>query len=802
MIVSDFGPTDADIMLVGEAPGKEEEACGRPFVGYSGKMLKQLLTHSGINFNACYVTNVVDVRPPGNRFSFFYVEKSRKTPSERLEKYWQVLRDKIERLQPKVVIPLGGEALRAIAGKRSISEWRGTPMTYKGVPVLPTYHPRYVMSQYNHHPIVELDLVKARKISLGTMPNDDDNVTLILKPTVQQVVEFLGTGDTAYPRVSFDIETLGKHVRCISVAKRMRSRYHALSIPFFQFPSSSFADVSAGDKMISFSGQGETGSSYWGKSDERIVLDALATLLADKEIEKVGQNSISFDGPLVEDEFGIYISNHHMDTMHAWHVVYPELPKSLSFLCSILTNYANYWTDRDNQNDMSHWRYNAMDGVVTLDVSYKIEDEMKDAGLSDFYFNHVHPLAFALSDASREGVLIDKKARDELVVRTKEKIESVGVEVNDLAGREINPNSTKQVQALLYDEFKFPVMYNKDRRPTTEETALRKLEKRYPSEMILTKIIEYRKHYKLVSTFLDVKTDEDGRMRTSYNASGTENGRISSSQSLWGTGMNLQNIPVGKSRGVENIRNIFVAGEGNVFVKGDLSQAETRVVAHILYRIGDSTLYDLYRDPDFDIHTWMASFIFEKDESEISKHEREVGKLANHSGNYCAGPGVLQKKALKDGLEGIDYRMAQRILEVRHGAIPGLRKWWADVERKLRQTRVLTTCLGRRRIFFGRLDDNSVIRDAVAFEPQSTVGDVCNTIFRRLHVKFRELNTPATPILQVHDEVVVECASSMEGDVVKEKRKASIVPLFINEEPLIIPIDISVGKNWRDCKPV
>ena len=792
MKVCDIGPTDAKIMLVGEAQGKEEEAKGQPFVGRAGSMLKHMLSHSGIDYNQCRVTNVANERPPGNNFGFFYQDKSRRSPSSRLEEYWRLLREKIERINPNVVIALGAEPLRAITGKRGISEWRGTPLSYKGIKVIPTFHPSYVMRVYGHHPIAEMDLVKALKESKSrdyTIPRVD----VVLKPTIQQVVDWLSNPDCN--RVSFDIETIGKHIRCISLARRAERCIQSICIPFFVFPSSALTTISPDKKLITFDGESDKMGSYWNKEDEVIVLDLLAELFANKDIQKVGQNSISFDAPLLEDEFGLHITNHYFDTMHAWHVLYPELPKSLDMLCSLLTNYPNYWTEKDTENDMSEWHYGAMDSVVALDVSYTIENELKDANLLDFYLTHVHPLSFALSDASRTGVLIDKKIGKEIAERTKINIDAVQVEINELAGEELNPNSHKQVSELLYEKLKFPAVYKK-KKSTVDEEALRKLERRYPDEKILAKIIEFRKGHKLISTFLEPKVDEDGRMRTSYNASGTKGARISSSQNLWGGGMNLQNVPVGKSRGVENIRHMFVAGDGNVLVKGDLSQAETRVTSEILYRIGDPTLHDLYKDPEFDIHRWGGTFIFGKLENDITKHEREITKIRNHSGNYCAGPRVLMKVALKNGIDDIDYEFSKRMIAAGHKAIPGLRKWWSDVEMQLRRTRTITTCLGRRRIFFGRLDDNATIRDAVACEPQSTVGDVLNIIFRRLH---KSLDADCKLILQVHDELVVECPEDRADYVVKEMQKASIVPLFINEEPLIIPLDISVGKNWRDC---
>lgn len=419
------------------------------------------------------------------------------------------------------------------------------------------------------------------------------------------------------------------------------------------------------------------------------------------------------------------------------------------------------------------------------------------------YRNHVHPLAFALAAAQDRGVLIDKAARSELVTKFKKKVVDTQAKVNALIGRELNINSPKQVKELLYDEMHLPTIYKKGN-ITTDEDALLRLHKQYPDEPVLNLIITYRKDSKLISTFLEAETDEDGRMRTSYNVSGTKNFRISSSKNLWGSGTNLQNIPIGRRPGVENIRHIFISSPGCSFVKGDLSQAETMAVARILCRYKDYTLWNKYvNEPDFDIHKWAASPIFRVPEADVNDYQRAVGKLANHAGNYCAGPQVVQTAARKYAIEGIDYQMAKKIIDTRRAAIPGLVKWWKDVEVTIRRTRTMTTCLGRRRLFFGRFDDNATIRDAVAFEPQSVVGDVCNTIFRRLYVISRCSKLLWLPVLQVHDEVVVETPDEHIEEVKREMRKAAIVPLYLNGvemEPLIIPIDISVGKNWRDCK--
>ncbi len=289
----------------------------------------------------------------------------------------------------------------------------------------------------------------------------------------------------------------------------------------------------------------------------------------------------------------------------------------------------------------------------------------------------------------------------------------------------------------------------------------------------------------------------------------------------------------------------------NVFIVGDLSQAEARAVGECLKRCGYPKLHELYQNENFDIHRWAAAPIFNCSEDEVTKYQRSIGKLSNHSGNYGAGPRVLVDKALKDGIKGIDYRFAKHILEKRHEQLPGLRKWWESVEKQLHKTRTLTTCFGRRRLFFGRLDE-STFRDAYSYEPQSTVGDVCNTIFRKLWKVFQECNMsdwlrsgradgiyrngkrlgqsicgnlekdrarsggdiiesrPSSslspkPLIQVHDEVVVRTPNVPEivDYTINEFKKAANIELYIcKDEPLIIPIDLKVGKDWKNTKEI
>lgn len=796
MRCQDMGPPDASIMIVGDCPGEAEEKRGEPFAGASGKLLKQMLSHSGIDYNSCYVTYILDTRPPSNDFSYMYEGKM---PTRQLEDAWARLRAKVEAIKPKVVIVLGKEPLKALCNKNSISAYRGTWLSYRGINVMPTYSPSYVLKVYNEHVVCEMDLAKAATHQPAVIP------TITLKPSLQNIIDWVSIAIENRATVSFDIETVLPAVRCIAFASDVPVK-NAIVIPFMSFKSNTMASI--GETVVKMQSSSNNANSYWSVEDEVLVIDQIDRLF-NSGINMIGQNSICFDEPVLFRNYGLSIKNHYLDTMHAWHCLYSELPKGLDFLVSVLTDYSNYWSEKCTENDISEWTYNAMDAIATLDcanaiVAELLEVDVAGSTLYSLYIQHVMPLAKALVAAQQKGVLIDIRVRQELINKFNEKNKQTKSRIDELAGSTINCNSPKQVKELLYDKMKFPVIYNDENKATTDENAILKLRKKYPNEEILQLITMYRKDTKLVSTFLDIAMDEDNRMRTSYNVSGTKNYRISSSQDLEKRGMNLQNIPTGKKPGVENIRYIFVSSHGYTFVKCDLKQAETMVVARILCRYNDYTLWDKYaNNPNFDIHKWTASTIFKIPEDKVEKQQRDIGKVANHAGNYCSGPRVIQNLALGWGIEGIDYDIASKICASRKASMPGLVKWWKAVEDNIRNTRTMTTCLGRRRLFFGRCDDNTVIRDAVAFEPQSTVGDVCNTMFRRMYERREEYN--GHPLLQVHDEVVVECKDDMVDRCVRIMKESGIVPLNLNPgklTPLIIPLEISVGKDWYNMKEV
>jgi len=555
MRVSDVGPFGANIMIVGEAPGAEEASQGVPFVGSAGKLLKHTLRSNGVAFENCYVTNIMDTRPPNNKFEYFYTDSKRHEPSQALRAGWSKLQQKVKDLKPNVVIALGAEPLRALTNKRSISKWRGIIIPMLSTKIIATYHPAGVLRQWSWQPIMSMDIAKAKRHSL-TRGYTEPQTNIILRPSISDVLSWFGKVGN---RVGIDIETIGKNIRCMAFATGSVSYPRAICIPFMKFQNQGGYSINKGVLKIQTGGT-ETATSYWSAQDELIVLNTINKLLTNSSVEKVGQNSTSFDAPLMKRNFKMVIENHYLDTMHAHHELYSELPMGLDFLTTMYTDYPNYWSDKVTEDDNSEWHYNAMDAIVCYVCSYKIEVNLATANMTDYYFKHRHPLILALADAQYEGLDIDDERRKQLIVEQEEILKDLQQKINTIAKSEVNVNSPAQMKQLLYVKMGFPKVV-KDDKVTTDEKALRALEHKYPNEPILDHIIMYRKTKKLVSTYLKAKADEDGKMRTSWNPSGTESGRISSSKTIWKTGLQMQNIPKGISRGVVNIRDIFIAGK-------------------------------------------------------------------------------------------------------------------------------------------------------------------------------------------------------------------------------------------------
>jgi len=696
------------------------------------------------------------------------------------------LHDELRRVRPTVIIPLGSEALRAVTGKTSIDKWRGSILQSPFGKVVPTYHPTRIMFEYTKYSVFEHDLQRAIEESAFPEIRPLGNV-FDISPSFSLVINFLDSLLSSPRPISFDIETSSNHIRCLGIAD---SSTHAVCIPFTSNnrPSATPSRISVGRLC------GGELNSYWTELEEYEILKKLDLVFRDTRIHKRAQNG-QFDCQILAKEFGFVVQGVEMDTMLGAYTMYCELPKGLDFLASLYTKIP-YWSDYDASSDHELWTYNCWDCVSTYQISDILLKDLAERNLGNdfnsltFYQNHVQPSQEVMTIIGQRGVKFDTKRRDELKIRLQGEFYILETKWKGLVG-DVNPFSPKQLATLLYEKLALPSQRNrKTGNVTVDDEALEKLAGKYTKHSeIFSTLLDLRQRRKLISTYLEIPLGSDGRIRTSFNAVGTVTGRCNSSRTIWGEGSNLQNIPNRTETG-RLIRQMFVADDDNhVLIKADLSQAEFRLVvwfAKIQWLIDK-----YYRGESYDIHRWLASKIYSKPESEISKAERSIAKNGVYGGNYR-----MQAKTA-----AATYHMsipeATKVLDTHRLELPEIPAWWSEVERVVNTTRQLTNPLGRVRMVMDRLDD-STYRNCYSHCCQSTVAD----IIHRAAILSELILVDCKPVLQIHDELVFLCKKSALSESLVKIKNIMEYPLSIPgvKEPLIIPAEISYGPNWSETK--
>lgn len=329
------GPTTGvKIALVGEAPGKQEELLGTPFVGSSGQELTRMLSDAGIDRKECYLTNVFLSRPPGNKLDAYCGKKaevggkSYTLPPLRQGKYIRPehlpeldrLAEELSHVRPNVVIALGGTASWALLQNPKITTIRGTvaeSTLVPGLKVLSTFHPAAILRQWGNRPVVIADLMKALKESefpeIRRPPRE-----LWLEPTLEDIGEFVVRFLDPAKKITYDIETAHDMITCIGFAGDSE---HALCIPFVDRRNPIY--------------------SYWDSPAKEIQAWRWVKHVLSLPQPKEAQNGL-YDIQWLWRKMGIAPRNSTLDTILQAHALQPELPKGLGFLGSIYTNEASW----------------------------------------------------------------------------------------------------------------------------------------------------------------------------------------------------------------------------------------------------------------------------------------------------------------------------------------------------------------------------------------------------------------------------------------------------------------------------
>ena len=395
------------------------------------------------------------------------------------------------------------------------------------------------------------------------------------------------------------------------------------------------------------------------------------------------------------------------------------------------------------------------------------------------------PLCRVLAEMELAGFRIDGAALARFGEDLQQRIVTLEQSIYHMAGEEFNINSPKQLGAILFDKLQLPHGKKTKTGWSTNAEVLEKLRYEAP---IVDKVLEYRQYAKLRSTYADGllrAVSPDGRVRTSFQMTVTATGRLSSTEP------NLQNIPTRTELGSE-IRRLFIAGDGNVLVDADYSQIELRLLAHMA---GDEAMQQAFLS-GADFHTVTAAKVFHVPESEVTHQMRSRAKAVNFGIVYGMSAFSLSQDIHVTVAEAKDY------MERYFATYPGVKQYMTDIVEKAKEQGYVETLYHRRRALPELKSSNFIQRSfgervALNMPIQGTAADIMKLAMLRVYDRLRREGLQARLIMQVHDELIVECPEE-EREAVEKLLRQEMEQVAALAVPLTA--EAHSGKNWLDAK--
>lgn len=385
MKVNGSGPLPATVMTIGEAPGADEDASGIPFVGKSGHLHDALLAASGVKRETCRVSNVIKHRPPNNKLESlehaWWTDKKSKAKkfgckyfadgmyyNDIVAEGLTEIKQEIKDCQPQVIVAFGNVPLWALTGNLGIANWRGSELVcrdFPSIPVIPTYHPAYVLRVYSWRATVLHDL-KVRAFGKHSQDRVPPNYSFHVAQAADAawgLVMGIKAWVNNHPRtwLSVDVETRYGRIACVGIAT---TALDAICIPMMHV----------------------TGDRYWSDIDERMIAIGIRELLEHPNVLVTGQN-FNYDRQyFFRDPLFQFLPRLDFDTMIGQHLLLPGTPKDLSYLSSMYCRFHRYWKEEgkeveDDVDEDRWWKYNCLDAAVTFEVMQRQRLTLMKAGL-------------------------------------------------------------------------------------------------------------------------------------------------------------------------------------------------------------------------------------------------------------------------------------------------------------------------------------------------------------------------------------------------------------------------------------
>jgi DNA polymerase-1 len=804
------GANGAKIMLLGPSPSVKDVSTGIIFS--SEYDLDRILKEVRLNKDSCWKTTVskfhVPDSPKGKKIPFHLRARS---VGVDIEKQLYALQNEINAIKPNVIIGIGQEALWALTGKTSIESYRGSILLGMGRKFVPTYNPRglsgYTGAEfigYWNRQIIAFDINRAKIQSEFPDIRRPNRILRVCRNSAE-LSEFIQRKADKI-RLGLDIEASGCIPICLGLAFDANE---GMSVPLWN----------------------KYGISNIPDSDLAQIWIILANLLKNPKFKKVGQN-FKYDEDKIT-RLGLPIDKLYSDTMLKAFAINPELPKSLGFNTSIYTEepyYKDEGADFDpaKQSIDDLFIYNARDACVTVEIDEKMDADLDELGMRDYYENfimHLHPLYLHIES---NGFRLDQEKRVALLKKYAEWQADLKYELFQLVDGHVNANSPKQVSILLYETLKLPFQKGTSEEDLTELLKSSKVTEQHAK--IIDNILLQRRVRKTIGNYITVVPDFDGRLRTTYFLC-TDTGRTSTGQQdppirpqieyrdsenklkRKSLGIAFQTMTKHGDVGAD-VRSCYIVDDGEVFIQADSSQAEARAV--FLFADDEQALSDI---DAHDYHALTASWFFGGTEDDYSKKKlgyespiRFAGKTLRHAGHLGAGKGRAATEINTQARKfKINYRITEseagRALEIFHKRQPKIRlNFHQGVVKCLEKSRILTAPkpygvrseTGGKRTFFERWGDE-LFRMAFSYMAQRTISDSTKAAALRIRRRLPKIRI----IVEAHDALlcsVPEDKAELWGSIIKDEmeRPIDFSRCSIPRRHLIVPCELEIGKDYKN----
>ena len=413
-------------------------------------------------------------------------------------------------------------------------------------------------------------------------------------------------------------------------------------------------------------------------------------------------------------------------------------------------------------------------------------NKLEEYNSLELFKNIEMPLVEVLAQMQVNGMFVDRAELIEIGDKLKQDLEVLTKEIHELAGEDFNINSTQQLGKILFEKLNLPVIKKTKTGYSTDVDILEKLKKHHP---IIEKILEYRSLTKLNSTYVEgllpYINEKDNRIHSFFHQTITATGRISSTEP------NLQNIPTRIELG-KTLRKVFKPKEGYVYIDADYSQVELRVLAHISK---DENMMHAFLN-DEDVHKQAASKVLGIPIEEVTKEQRSSAKAVNFGIVYGISDFGLSEQL------GISRKEAKEYIEQYLEKYSGIKKFMDDIVDEAKSKGYVETLFHRRRYIPELSSNNYMVRQfgaraAMNTPIQGTAADIMKIAMINVFNKLKEENLEADLVLQVHDELILECKIEQKDKVAK-LLKENMEDALKMAVPL--KVEISEASNWYEAK--